>query len=188
MIVFSIALAAFLAGTTYGQSSCQTASNPAPSVADGYVAKLVAGNLSDPRGIKFDSEGALLVVDSGNGVVALTLDYSDDGCISVKSQKTVIDDGSLNHGIAISDDGKTLYASSSEAAYSWDYNAKSQKTTSNPTTLVTNMTNSDHTTRTLLLSRFVSGYAPHLSWQHVQRRSQWPWNSTRATVKSRPSI
>ena len=133
--------------------SCSTPSYPAPSVADGYVARLVASDLRDPRGIKFDSDGALLVVESGHGVTALNLDYADNGCITVSSKTTVVDDASLNHGIEVSSNGNYLYASSSEAAYRWQYDAQAQSV-SGRETLVTNMTNSDHTTRTLLLSHF----------------------------------
>lgn len=65
----------------------------------------------------------------------------------------------LNHGIALSNDGKTLYASSSESVFSWAYDAD---TASVPTgnmnqTVITNMSNSDHTTRTLLMSQYEPG-------------------------------
>lgn len=63
----------------------------------------------------------------------------------------------LNHGIEISSNGTTLYASSAEAVYSWSYDVASQSNTSEPTIIVTNMTTSDHTTRTLLLSKKVPG-------------------------------
>ena len=62
----------------------------------------------------------------------------------------------LNHGLAVSSDGKTVYASSSEAVWSWAYDP-SAKTSSNQQTLVMNMTTDDHTTRTLLLSKKVPG-------------------------------
>lgn len=54
----------------------------------------------------------------------------------------------------LSEDGKTLYASSQDKVYSWAYDAKSDSL-SNDTqvVLVNNMTNSDHMTRTLLLSK-----------------------------------
>lgn len=58
----------------------------------------------------------------------------------------------MNHGIELSDDGNTLYASSENDAYAWDYDASDQST-SNRRTLVTNMEGDDHVTRTLLLSR-----------------------------------
>jgi hypothetical protein len=68
-------------------------------VAPGFVARLVAQNLTSPRGIKFDNEGALLVVEQDKGITALTLVESGTGCWSVSSRKTVINDTSLNHGI-----------------------------------------------------------------------------------------
>ncbi|KAK3725047.1 hypothetical protein LTR37_000557 [Vermiconidia calcicola] len=140
-------------------SSCSSTLSSAatPSVAPGYVARLVANGLTDPRGIKFDSEGALLVVESEKGITALTLEDAGGGCISESSRKTVIADQDLNHGIEISEDGRTLYSSDPGKAYSWEYDPRTQKNTSEPRTLVTNMTNSDHTTRTLLLSRSAPG-------------------------------
>ena len=145
--------------TSIASSCSSTIKSPAtPSVAPGYVARLVANKLSTPRGITFDSQDNLLVVESGTGITALKISDDGGGCISSPSRKTVIDDTSLNHGITLSPDGSTLYASSPEAAYSWSYSAGSQKSTSSSKqTLVTNMTNSDHTTRTLLLSKSAPG-------------------------------
>ncbi|KAL9131244.1 MAG: hypothetical protein Q9217_000786 [Psora testacea] len=59
----------------------------------------------------------------------------------------------LNHGIALSQDGKTLYASTREGAYSWDYDPAQSTVSSNNRTLVTGMNTTDHTTRTLLMSQ-----------------------------------
>jgi glucose/arabinose dehydrogenase len=60
----------------------------------------------------------------------------------------------LNHGLVLSEDGATLYASTSNDVYSWAYNAQDGTLDSDSRrTLVTNMSNSDHTTRTLLLPR-----------------------------------
>ena len=153
MNAIRLTIGALLIGVAHGQSSCLQPSYAAPSVASGYVAQLVATGFSYPRGIKFDTEGALLVVESGTGITALNLEYSHDGCISESSRKTVIDDKTLNHGIELSKDGTTLYASNTESARGWGYSPKTQKTTSGPTTLVKNMTNGDHVTRTLLLPR-----------------------------------
>ncbi|KAI9839952.1 MAG: hypothetical protein M1819_000144 [Sarea resinae] len=143
-----------------GQAACNstlTPHYPAPSVASGYEAKLVATGLVSPRSITFDLEGHLLVVQAGNGIVSLSLNDDGGSCISVGSTKQVISSSSLNHGIALSNDGKTLYASSAEAAFSWDYDsATSQVGTANET-LVSGMSTSDHTTRTLLMSRKQNG-------------------------------
>jgi glucose/arabinose dehydrogenase len=59
----------------------------------------------------------------------------------------------LNHGIALSSDGKTLYASSSDAVYSWTYDASAITVSNTNQTLINRMTNDDHTTRTLLMSQ-----------------------------------
>ncbi|KAK0784901.1 hypothetical protein LTR75_013690 [Friedmanniomyces endolithicus] len=152
--------AAASSSTTAVAASCSstlTASYAAPSVASGYVARLVANNLTKPRGIKFDSNGALLVVEQDVGITALTLADAGQGCLSVASRKTVINDTTLNHGIELSSDAATLYASSPEAVYSWAYSPQSQTNTLSPKLLVSNMTTSDHTTRTLLLPQHAPG-------------------------------
>ena len=150
--ILQAVLTVAFAGVANAQS-CSTPNYPAPSLADGYVARLVTSDLRTPRGIKFDSNGALLVVESGHGITALNLEHSANGCISVSSKKSVVSDAGLNHGIEVSSDGKYLYGSTSDQAFRWQYSAKNQAATSRET-LVTNMTNSDHTTRTLLLSKF----------------------------------
>lgn len=165
MAPFAILSAALLAASAAAQSSiagasCSptlSASYAAPSVADGYVARLVANNLTSPRGIKFDSQGALLVVERGHGITALTLVDAGQDCLSVGNRRTVVNDSSLNHGIELSSNGSTLYASSSDLLYSWDYSPMQQANTSAPRTLVSNMAGTDHTTRTLLLSKHAQG-------------------------------
>lgn len=59
----------------------------------------------------------------------------------------------LNHGIALSPDGKTLYASTADKVYSWSYDGSGATVGDTNRTLITNMSNTDHTTRTLLLSK-----------------------------------
>lgn len=148
-----------LSQSSYAPQACSptlTASYSAPSVAPGYVARLVANNLTAPRGIKFDGHGSLLVVEQGVGITALNVSSNGD-CLTSSGRKTVVSDATLNHGIEISPDGSVLYASSSEAVYSWSYSHVTQSNTSAPRTLVNNMTGTDHTTRTLLLSKKVPG-------------------------------
>lgn len=59
----------------------------------------------------------------------------------------------MNHGLALSSDGLSLYASSAEAAYSWYYDPEKASIVGQRSTIVTGMANTGHTTRTLLLSR-----------------------------------
>jgi len=58
----------------------------------------------------------------------------------------------LTHGIALSADGKTLYASSAEAVFAWSYDSAAGTVGSDRATIVNNMTNADHISRTLLIS------------------------------------
>jgi glucose/arabinose dehydrogenase len=73
-----------------------------------------------------------------------------DGCIT--STKMLISQNNLNHGIAISADGKTLYASSMTQAYSWPYDAAAG-TLGTRATIITGMYNGgSHLTRTLAIA------------------------------------
>ncbi|EJD53051.1 soluble quino protein glucose dehydrogenase [Auricularia subglabra TFB-10046 SS5] len=115
--------------------------------AAGWTAHGVANGLTTPRSLVFDTTGHLLVLEKGTGIVAFAL--NSDG--SVASRKTLLSYKYPNHGLALSQDGKTLFASSSNTAWKWDYNA-SALTVSNQRKVVTGMDNDDHVTRTLLVS------------------------------------
>ncbi|KAI5369238.1 putative soluble quinoprotein glucose/sorbosone dehydrogenase [Septoria linicola] len=138
-------------------SSTLTASYAAPSLAPGYRAQIIANGLTNPRGIKFDNQGALLVVQQGVGISAHTIADAGNDCLSVSGMKMVVENEDLNHGIEISGDGRTLYSSSSESLLAWDYDANDMTTTSDSRELVNGMDGSDHTSRTLLLSRSAPG-------------------------------
>lgn len=77
-------------------SASLTASYPAPSLASGYQAQLVANRLRRPRSIIFDSEGNLLVVEAGRGITGLTFQESGNGCLSVSATKAIINDTSVS--------------------------------------------------------------------------------------------
>ncbi|KAK3401689.1 soluble quino protein glucose/sorbosone dehydrogenase [Sordaria brevicollis] len=157
--VAKAALAVGLSATALAQS-CDKVLVPSydlPVVAAGWQAQLVAGELTKPRSLQFDSSGALLVVESGKGITRHTLKDNGGTCISVSESKTLIDEKTLNHGIALSKDGKTLYASSASAVYAWDYDSEAG-TVSGKREIVTNMSNNDLVTRTLLLSQKEDGY------------------------------
>lgn len=61
-------------------SSTIAPQNAAPSVAPGFLVEVVANNLTRPRSIQFDSEGALLVVEQTQGVRRLRLS-GDGSCV-----------------------------------------------------------------------------------------------------------
>jgi len=75
---------------------------------------------------------------------------SADGCVT--SSKTLTNQNNLNHGIALSGDGKTLYASAQTAVYSWPYDAAAG-TVGTRATVVTGMySGGSHLTRTLAIA------------------------------------
>jgi glucose/arabinose dehydrogenase len=115
----------------------------------GFAWDIISTNLSTPRDITFDSRGRLLVIESGTGITALTL--SNDSCSTVTSSTSLLSNSSLNHGIEFSPDGKTLYASSTDTAWAWDYNPD-DASISNPRIIVAGMGGTTHSTRTLHIS------------------------------------
>ncbi|KAF1999420.1 iron reductase domain protein [Amniculicola lignicola CBS 123094] len=116
-------------------------------LASGWKATKVLGGLTNPRSIQFDTLGNMLVVQSGKGISYHVMDAN--GCVT--STKQLIALNSLNHGIALSVDGKTLYASSMTQVYSWPYDAAAG-TLGTRSTIITGMYNGgSHLTRTLLL-------------------------------------
>jgi glucose/arabinose dehydrogenase len=60
--------------------------------------------------------------------------------------------------MALSTDGKTLYASSTESVFAWDYDAKAGTVSSTPRVVINNMSNDDLVTRTLLISQKQPGF------------------------------
>lgn len=112
--------------------------------APGWNYTLIATGLTKPRGVLFDTAGNLLVLEAGKGLTAHTI--GADGCIS--SSKTVIAATELNHGLALSPDGNTVYVSSSGTAWSFDYDAATMTATSK-TVVVKDMYPLGHPSRTL---------------------------------------
>ncbi|KFA66578.1 hypothetical protein S40285_07309 [Stachybotrys chlorohalonatus IBT 40285] len=150
------AAALLLAQGVAAQDECSNSlevSYPAPVAADGWSYRLVANNFTRPRGLLFDADGNLLLIDAGVGLVHLTLRDDGGSCLSVEETTTLVENENLNHGIELSEDGNTLYASTSDSVFSWSYNSGDRSISESNRTLVNNMTNADHTTRTLLLSR-----------------------------------
>jgi glucose/arabinose dehydrogenase len=148
-------VASSLLATAHGASCSNSLSvdYPAPVAADGWSYRLVANNFTKPRGLVFDNDGGLLLIDSGVGLVHLTLKDDGETCLSVTDKKTLVEHEKLNHGLQLSEDGKTVYASTADKVFSWSYNSKDKTVSDTNRTLVTNMTNPELVTRTLLLSK-----------------------------------
>ncbi|PGH12260.1 hypothetical protein AJ80_06774 [Polytolypa hystricis UAMH7299] len=128
-------------------ASCPNGGSPRfpGTTASGWRAVKVIGNLQTPRGIITDSNGNLLVVENGKGITGHRI--GTDGCIA--SSSTVLSQNNLNHGIQLSPDGSTLYASSPTTVWSWAYDPDSMTVSGNPTTIVSGMVARGHVTRTL---------------------------------------
>lgn len=117
------------------------------NTAKGWRATKVAGGLTQPRGLILDTAGNLLVIENGLGISAHKI--GPDGCLT--SSKTVLTQRNLNHGIVLSQDGKTLYASSATSVFAWSYDATTMTVSENATTIITGMNSNGHVTRTLTI-------------------------------------
>ncbi|KAF2742637.1 iron reductase domain protein [Sporormia fimetaria CBS 119925] len=130
-------------------ASCNGAGSPSfqGRLATGWKATKIVGGMTNPRSIEFDSAGNMLVVQSGKGISFHQM--SAEGCVT--STKMLVSLNSLNHGIAFSADGKTLYASTMTQVYSWPYDAAAG-TVGTRTTIITGMyQGGSHLTRTLAM-------------------------------------
>lgn len=154
--------AAALAALAPRQESCDvsilTPDYEIPAVRAGWQAQLVMNGLVKPRTIEVDSEGALLILDAGAGVRHVTFNDHGSTCLEVDQNRLIVDNDKLNHGMALSLDGKTLYASDVENVYAWAYNPATGSIDGEPKVVVTNMTSNQHVTRTLLVSEHNPGY------------------------------
>ncbi|KAF4495201.1 L-sorbosone dehydrogenase [Fusarium agapanthi] len=127
-----------------------------PIAAAGWEYSVVHNSFRQPRTILFDTEGALLVLDSITGIVHLKLDDSDAGgrCVRLAKKTTLLKKISLNHGLALSKDGRTIYASSSNSVWSYSYDPKTATLDqSSEQMVVDNMASDGHTWRSLLMSQ-----------------------------------
>lgn len=82
--------------TSTSPTACATVLTPSyssPVVAAGWKAQLIATDLTRPRGMKFDSNGGLLVVQVTVGITHLTFEDGGGTCLSVKSTKALLEEG-----------------------------------------------------------------------------------------------
>lgn len=153
-----ILFAARPAASAPASTSCASAlqpSYPAPSLAPGYTAQLIATNLTKPRGLIFDSQGHLLVVQQQVGITSLRIQDDGGRCLKVSQKSDIIQNVNLTHGVTLSSDGKTLYASSAEAVFSWPYDAPTRSVSGTGSNVVdiAHTSDGDHITRTLLFAK-----------------------------------
>jgi glucose/arabinose dehydrogenase len=68
----------------------------APVVGSGYTAQLIATGLTKPRGLIFDKNGAILVVESGVGITRIQFDDKGGTCLLKAQSSTMIHDNSVS--------------------------------------------------------------------------------------------
>ncbi|KAF5369181.1 hypothetical protein D9615_009981 [Tricholomella constricta] len=109
------------------------------TVAAGFSANVAFSNLTAPRGVAFDAEQNLLVVERGYGVTAFTRNPD------------------LTHGIEV--DGKTLYVSTAKAVIAYEYDPSTKSVSGLPPYIVVDGLPADGvlTTHTLLLEKNSAG-------------------------------
>ncbi|KAF3760368.1 soluble quino protein glucose dehydrogenase [Cryphonectria parasitica EP155] len=137
-------------------TTCQTILSPSyspPTVSSGWTASLAASGLSKPRTIVFDESGALLVLENGVGIKRITFTNQSDSCLTAETAVVIVNETSLNHGLVLSNDGTTIYASNASSVLAWPYNSSSGSVTGLSTTVVSGMTSDNQVTRTLLVSQ-----------------------------------
>ncbi|KAI0965788.1 soluble quino protein glucose dehydrogenase [Xylaria arbuscula] len=124
---------------------------PAPlcpyETAPGWSYVKVADGLHSPRDLVLDGKGRLLVVEEGLGISQHIV--GSNGCIT--NTRLLISNTDLNHGISLSADGQTLYASSSSSVFRWEYDPTTGDVSQSPVLVVSGMAMSGHATRTLAI-------------------------------------
>ncbi|ODA75870.1 hypothetical protein RJ55_08511 [Drechmeria coniospora] len=129
-----------------------------PVAAPGWQYRIAANGMRKPRSIVFDNRGGLLVIDVGVGILRLTIrnDWGTD-CVVMSEPRRIISCPELSHGIALSHDGRTLYASSPNEVFSWAYDPETGNIIGPRRTVVAALSPTDKTTRTLLSSHRMPG-------------------------------
>ncbi|KAJ2974618.1 hypothetical protein NUW58_g8602 [Xylaria curta] len=130
-------------------SPCPNVRGPSVSynTAPGWSYVKVVGGLRSPRDLVLDSLGRLLIIEVGVGITQHLVDAH--GCII--NTRLLISRDDLNHGICLSADGKTLYASSPSSVFRWDYDLNTGDVGQNAVEVVTGMWTSGHISRTLAI-------------------------------------
>ncbi|KAI0194600.1 soluble quino protein glucose dehydrogenase [Astrocystis sublimbata] len=116
------------------------------TVASGWSVMKIAGGLRGVRTVIWDVNGAMLVSEAGKGISVHT--FGDDGCIN--STAMLISNVQLNHGLALTPDSTTLYASGERTVWSWAYDPATRKV-SGQKTAISGMDSGIHSTRNVLV-------------------------------------
>lgn len=146
-------------------------------MAPGWQATKLKGSLSRPRVLALDTLGNLIVVENGVGLSVHT--FGADGCLN--SSSVLVAQRGLNHGLAVSPDGKYIYASTMTQAIRWNYDPATRKVSGEGTVVVKGMNNGGHNTRSL----YLAPGNPNILLAAVGSNSNWDYASTNmATPRS----
>ncbi|KAI0023955.1 soluble quino protein glucose/sorbosone dehydrogenase [Xylariomycetidae sp. FL0641] len=150
---------AFATGLGFGLVQADVAPLPLPTSCSGvpamrYTYQLdaewkvmkIAGGLKGVRTVVFDPLGNMLVAQAGKGISVHS--FGPDGCIN--STAMLVSSSSLNHGLALTPDGKTLYASGERSVWSYAYDPATMKT-SGQKTVITGIDSGIHSTRNVMV-------------------------------------
>jgi glucose/arabinose dehydrogenase len=95
LLTLALLAAAASLVTAQGSSECSIeeirSSYPTPDVSEGWGFRVVASELTRPRSILFDSDGALILLDVGSGILHIDLDDQGDTCVGVSKQTTLLE-------------------------------------------------------------------------------------------------
>jgi glucose/arabinose dehydrogenase len=101
--------------------------------ATGLKAVPIFGNLTTPRGIAFDSQENLLVIERGLGVSAFSDKETEcDGWF----RSVIVQNANLTQGIQVDPAGEWLYVSTSGEVLRFPYNASEREVTGQPEVIV----------------------------------------------------
>lgn len=78
-------------------SGALTPSYPAPKLAQGWTAQLIANGVTSARGLVFDSSGALLVAQANRGITRITFTESGTCLTATKTTLTTKNDVCTSH-------------------------------------------------------------------------------------------
>lgn len=127
-----LCLPAFILAQTFQPDS--TDFTTPVTIAAGLSASVIFSNLTNPRGIAFDSQQNLLVVERGLGVSAFSRVLTPT---AGWRRTVVVKNDQLTHGIQVN--GNTLYVSTASDVLTYNYDPLTQTASTTPGTLITGL-------------------------------------------------
>ncbi|PFH50981.1 hypothetical protein AMATHDRAFT_60193 [Amanita thiersii Skay4041] len=149
---FAICTSVVLAQNTIFQSFGAPFKSPV-TTAPGFSAHVLFSNATLPRGIAFDTESNLLVIERGLGVTSLSALRESSGVTLGWERSVIVNNPGVTHGIEI--DESSLYISTAGEVLVYKYDPQTRTVASSvPITLIRGLpADGELTTHTLLLER-----------------------------------